>query len=127
MEQRNFILILTLCFAVMTTRAQSEKAVNIFLICIDALQPVLASFEMEYIHSPNIDKLAPQGLPFLNHLINSPRCGPYNCILFVGKYGLADNRPLFQNDENIKNNPNSVHPKMPECLNNMDIGPFLSV
>ena len=53
------------------------KQKNVLLILVDDLRPELASFGAEYIHSPNIDRLAEQGRPFHQHFVNAPREKPH--------------------------------------------------
>jgi iduronate 2-sulfatase len=44
---------------------------NVLLICIDDLRPELKCFGADYIHSPNIDKIAAQGRAFNQHYSNA--------------------------------------------------------
>ena len=57
---------------------------NILLLCIDDLRPELKSFGAEYIHSPNMDRLAAAGRPFHRHYVNAHSCGPsrYTMLTF---------------------------------------------
>ena len=43
--------------------AAAEPRPNVLLICVDDLRPELACFGKDYIHSPNIDRLAASGRP----------------------------------------------------------------
>ena len=45
---------------------------NVLLICVDDLRPELKSFGVDYIHSPNIDRLAASGRAFYRHYVNAP-------------------------------------------------------
>jgi iduronate 2-sulfatase len=58
-----------------TTTEVKKEVPNVLLICIDDLRPELKCFGAEYIHSPNIDKLASQGRSFNHHYTNAPTCG----------------------------------------------------
>lgn len=88
------------------------------LICVDDLRPELASFGVEYIHSPNIDRLAEQGRAFHRHYVNAPSCGPSRFTLLTGKYGAPNNNAIFLRVDNIKTNPENVSPSMPEWFRN---------
>jgi len=60
---------------------------NVLLLCIDDLRPELKSFGAEYIHSPNIDKLAAGGRAFSRHYVQAPTCGASRYALLTGSYG----------------------------------------
>ncbi|MDF7800619.1 sulfatase [Pontiellaceae bacterium B1224] len=87
---------------------------NILLICIDDLRPELASFGADYIHSPNIDRLAEAGRPFFHHYVNAPSCGPSRCTLLTGRYGAAGNNALFLRATAFEKDPDAIPPSMPE-------------
>lgn len=89
------ISLLIALFATACLAARAERR-NVLLICIDDLRPELASFGAEYIHSPNIDKLASQGRPFSRHYVQAPTCGASRYTLLTGRYGPRNNGALFQ-------------------------------
>ncbi|MCB1122559.1 MAG: sulfatase [Verrucomicrobiae bacterium] len=86
---------------------------NVLLLCIDDLRPELKSFGKDYIHSPNIDKLASQGRPFFRHYVQAPTCGASRYALLTGRYGPGNNNALFDRAERIAKNPDAVVPSMP--------------
>jgi len=87
---------------------------NVLLICVDDLRPELASFGAEYIHSPNIDRLAETGRAFHRHYVNAPSCGPSRCTLLTGRFGDPGNDALFNRAKKFNKAPKSVPPSMPE-------------
>ena len=87
---------------------------NVLLISLDDLRPELKSFGAEYIHSPNIDALAASGRAFTRHYVNAPSCGPSRYTLLTGQYGGADNGALFNRATQLKRDPKSFLPSMPE-------------
>lgn len=87
---------------------------NILLICVDDLRPELKSFGVDYIHSPNIDRLANSGRPFHNHYVNAPTCGASRYTLLTGQYGSYGNSALFQRAERLKSENSDIPPSMPE-------------
>lgn len=96
---RKYILfLLFLCPLVSTAKEQP----NVLLICIDDLRPELKCFGVDYIHSPNIDKLASQGRSFHRHYVQAPTCGASRYTLLTGTYGPADNGALFRRTEAMK-------------------------
>ena len=96
---RKYILfLLFLCPLVSTAKEQP----NFLLISIDDLRPELKCFGVDYIHSPNIDKLASQGRAFHRHYVQAPTCGASRYTLLTGTYGPADNGALFRRAEAMK-------------------------
>jgi len=65
-------------------RDQSGIRPNILFICVDDLRPELACYGKEYIHSPNIDKLAKNGFLFTNHFVQVPTCGASRYAMLTG-------------------------------------------
>lgn len=87
---------------------------NVLLICVDDLRPELNSFGVNYISSPNIDKLASSGVSFLNHFVNAPSCGPSRYTLLTGRYGPPTNNALFLRADKISQGSEKIDPSMPE-------------
>ena len=79
--------------------AIAKERPNVLLLCIDDLRPELKCFGVDYIHSPNIDKLASQGRAFHRHYVQAPTCGASRYTLLTGTYGSADNGALFRKAE----------------------------
>ncbi|WOD44503.1 sulfatase [Hwangdonia lutea] len=92
---------------------QPQKQPNILLICIDDLRPDLKSFGANHIISPNIDKLAKEGVSFQRHYVNSPSCGPSRYTLLTGLYGTPNNNALFLRAKQIAEEK-TIAPSMPE-------------
>ena len=108
MKRLILVMLAGLCAA--TTFAKP----NVLLICVDDLRPELNSFGADYIHSPNMDRLAAEGRAFHRHYVNAPSCGPSRFTLLTGRYGDAGNPALFNRAKLLKEKPNSVPPSMPE-------------
>ena len=89
---------------------------NVLLLCVDDLRPELASFGAEYIHSPNIDRLAAEGRAFHRHYVNAPSFGPSRYAMLTGSFGprVNGNQQLFMRSEKISETPEEVMPSMPE-------------
>ena len=99
------------CSANAVTKANKP---NVLLLCIDDLRPELNSFGVDYIHSPNIDRLAQTGRPFWRHYVNAPTCGASRYTMLTGRYGSYGNQALFQRANQMKEEGASVPPSMPE-------------
>lgn len=57
---------------------------NVLFIAIDDLRPELGCYGKDYIHSPNIDKLAETGAVFTNHYVTIPTCGASRYSMLTG-------------------------------------------
>jgi arylsulfatase A-like enzyme len=57
---------------------------NVLFIAVDDLRPELGCYGKDYIKSPNIDKLAEEGIVFANHYANVPTCGASRYTLLTG-------------------------------------------
>jgi iduronate 2-sulfatase len=86
----------------------------VLLICIDDLRPELKCFGADYIHSPNIDRLAAQGRAFTRHYTNAPTCGASRYTLLNGRYGDAGNSALFKRAKDLLQPTHNIPPSMPE-------------
>ncbi|MEL7499859.1 MAG: sulfatase [Planctomycetota bacterium] len=86
---------------------------NVLLICVDDLRPELNCFGVDYIHSPNIDQLANQGVRFSRHFVQAPTCGASRFALLTGTYGPAGNGALFGRAADIRAGKKDVKPSLP--------------
>ena len=91
----------------------SESRPNVLLICVDDLRPELNSFGVDYIDSPNIDRLASMGRAFHRHYVQAPTCGASRYTLLTGRYGGASNNAIFARAAQMGENASSVPPSMP--------------
>jgi len=63
---------------------QNTKHPNVLFIAVDDLRPELGCYGNDYIISPNLDKLASNGIVFANHYSNVPTCGASRYTLLTG-------------------------------------------
>lgn len=71
---------------------------NIILIVADDLgYAELGCYGQEYIRTPHLDRMAAEGMRFLQFYCGSPVCAPSRCVLLTGKHAghaaVRDNRP----------------------------------
>lgn len=60
---------------------------NILLICTDQQRfDAVRAYRNDEIHTPNLDRLAAQGVLFENCYVQSPVCGPSRASLMTGRY-----------------------------------------
>lgn len=94
----------------------SASQKNVLLICVDDLRPELKCFGADYIHSPNIDALAENGVRFRHHYVQAPTCGASRYALLTGRYGPSSNGALFSRATRIEKDPSKVAASMPAWL-----------
>jgi arylsulfatase A-like enzyme len=59
---------------------------NVLFIAVDDLRTELGCYGKDYIHSPNIDKLAAEGVVFTNHFVQVPTCGASRYSMLTGMW-----------------------------------------
>lgn len=94
-----FVKRLLVCFIVTisigdTISAQNKKAVaknklpNIIYIYADDMgYAELGSYGQQKIKTPNLDRMAAEGMRFTQHYTSAPVCAPARCMLMTGKHG----------------------------------------
>jgi arylsulfatase A-like enzyme len=82
-----FLLLLVICWysAAMVAADEPNVRPNIVLIVADDLGwGELGCYGQEKIRTPNIDRLAAQGMRFTQHYSGAPVCAPARCVLMTG-------------------------------------------
>ncbi len=84
-------LTLILCFVIfgmLGCGTESRKKPNIIFIMADDLgYAELGCYGQQYIRTPNIDRMAAEGMRFTNFYTSSPVCAPARCSLMTGIHG----------------------------------------
>jgi len=79
------LILLTGCFDLATV-AQKKNLPNVIYIYADDLgYGELGSYGQQKIKTPNLDKMAKEGIKFTNHYTSAPVCAPARCMLMTGK------------------------------------------
>jgi arylsulfatase len=71
------------------TNNQQEEATSpniIFILADDLGYNELGCYGQEIIKTPNIDKIAREGIQLTQHYSGSPVCAPSRCVLLTGKH-----------------------------------------
>lgn len=87
---RNFIVLLPLLFVQYTLGAQSKgKQPNVIVILADDLGWAdLSSYGSTFYETPNLDKLASNGIRFTQNYATCPVCSPTRASMMTGKYAV---------------------------------------
>lgn len=112
------LLVVSGLLCVASTTAAEERRPNVLLICVDDLRPELGCYGVNYVQSPNIDRLASNGTVFRRHYVQAPTCGASRFALLTGRYGGARNDALFLRAVKLKQRPSEVPPSMPAWFRN---------
>jgi arylsulfatase A-like enzyme len=74
-------------FAAVEVQARTGKKPNVVLIVADDLgYREVGSFGQEKIRTPNLDRLARQGIRLTHHYSGNPVCATSRCVLMTGKH-----------------------------------------
>lgn len=79
-------LLYSLTMAPVLASAQGEKPNIIFILCDDMGWGDLACYGQQYISTPNIDRLAAQGMQFMQAYAGSPVSAPSRASLMTGQH-----------------------------------------
>jgi len=79
---RTFALVLL--FLISSGVAAADARPNVLFIAVDDLRPQLACYGREQMHSPNIDRLASQGILFEHAYCMVPTCGASRASVMTG-------------------------------------------
>ena len=80
---------LLVCALVIISLGQAQgnerQPLNVLFIAVDDLRPDLGCYGVGYAPSPNIDRLAKQGMVFRNHFVQVPTCGASRYSMLTGR------------------------------------------
>lgn len=90
MTKRTFLILATLVFRVLSvgqeTRAESRPPNIVFLFIDDMGYADPSCFGNKLVKTPNIDRLAEEGIRLTNFYVNSPICSPSRVAVTTGQY-----------------------------------------
>ncbi len=66
-------------------QAPDTNRYNVLFIAVDDLRPELGCYGVDYVRTPNIDRLAAEGVLFRNHFVAVPTCGASRYALLTGR------------------------------------------
>src|SRR5690606_8221865 len=103
------VLLLSLVIGISSCTQQKtakEKKLNIiFIMTDDHATQALSAYDKRFIQTPNLDRLAKEGIKFNNCFVTNAVCGPSRAVILTGKYshvnGLTDNHTVFDSTQTI--------------------------
>jgi arylsulfatase A-like enzyme len=95
--------------AALAQQAVTEKPNIIFILCDDMGYGDLACYGQPYIHTPNIDRLASEGMRFTQAYAGSPVSAPSRATIMTGQH--TGHTHVRGNLEYWKNRPNVTYGK----------------
>lgn len=108
------LLLALLCLLVWPTglSANQSRPLNVVFILADDLGwGEIGCYGQKKIPTPNLDKLAAQGMRFTQHYSGAPVCAPSRCVLMTGKHlGHAEVRGNLQAKRNFPQFDEGQHP-----------------
>ena len=81
---RHFLLV-SCCLLLTTVLVQGSDRKNVLFIAVDDLRPELNHLGHEYMHTPNIDKLAAEGTSFQRAYVQYSFCAPSRNSFMTGR------------------------------------------
>ena len=88
-------------------RTSGQKPNVIFILADDLGYGELGCYGQEKIRTPNIDRIAAEGMKFTQHYSGSPVCAPSRCVLLTGKHTghsyIRDNSEMRERGEVWRN------------------------
>ncbi len=91
------ILLLSACNPAQKQESEINKPNIIYILADDLGYAELGCYGQEKIETPNIDKLAANGIKFSQHYSSAPVCAPARCMLLTGKH--SGHAQVRSNDE----------------------------
>ena len=102
-------LILSICFILMANmffaQASKQRPNIIVIISDDHTSQAIGAYGAKYKVTPNIDKLASEGMLFSNAHVTNAICGPSRAVFLTGKFshknGFKDNQSHFDASQDL--------------------------
>ncbi len=83
---KHSILCLTILFGCLSALPGAEKPNLIYILLDDAGYGDLSCYGQKKFQTPNVDRLASEGMKFTDHYAGSTVCAPTRCVLMTGRH-----------------------------------------
>lgn len=98
-----YLIYLTFALIFVNCSRQSPKPNIIFIMADDHAEKAISAYGYDFIETPNIDRLANEGMRFENSFVTNSICAPSRATILTGKYshinGKKDNADIFDSDQ----------------------------
>ena len=96
-------LVMCLCAGTFLADPTESKPNILFIMADDHAVRAISAYDPELIHTPNIDRIANEGVKFTNAFVSNSICSPSRAVVLTGKHshvnGLRDNRDTFNGEQ----------------------------
>src|SRR3954469_9325392 len=101
---RYLIILLSTACLVCCKQPETKKRPNfIVIVTDDHAKNAVSAFGSKMINTPNIDRIANEGIKFNNAFVTNALCGPSRAVILTGKYshinGFRDNSTTFDGSQ----------------------------
>ncbi len=115
------ILVASAALACSAQPDQGHNRYNVLFIAADDLRPELGCYGVDYVDTPNIDRLAEGGIVFRQHFVAVPTCGASRYALLTGRSPLTSgvrggNASLYSGPTALKQQQQPGAQSMPELF-----------
>ena len=103
MGQKIFLFILVVLICSESSCTTQERPNIILIMSDDHAKRAISHYDTSLIETPNIDRLAREGICFENAFVTNAICAPSRAVILTGKYShinrLRDNRDTFDGEQ----------------------------
>jgi len=103
MKLHNIIFSLVVMLGLFSCSEQKEQPNIIFIMSDDHAQRAISSYGHDLIQTPNIDRIANEGMLFKRSYVTNSICAPSRAVMLTGKYshinGKKDNADTFDGSQ----------------------------
>jgi len=100
---------------------QAHNRYNVLFIAVDDLRPELGCYGVDYVKTPNIDRLAKDGIVFKQHFVCVPTCGASRYAMLTGRSPVSsgvsnNNEALYSGKTALSQDEQPGAQSMPELF-----------
>lgn len=103
LHQSHFIFVLVLLMGNLTIAQKSQRPNILFIMSDDHAYQAISTYDNRLMETPNIDRIAKEGITFTNACVTNSICAPSRAVLLTGKHshlnGKIDNISPFDTSQ----------------------------
>src|SRR4051812_5636438 len=99
------LLPLLISFSLPTTSSQPRNARQpniVFIMSDDHAAQAISAYGSKLIQTPNLDRLAKEGMRFENAFVTNSICTPSRAVILTGKYSHLNGVPVFNHIDTMQ-------------------------